>query len=567
MGIGADLAANTNQQNNSRRSGNFPPSLWGCSFALFSFPQTEFESYSRQVEELKENVKAMLINSKEDPVQNIEFINLLCRLGVSYHFDSEIENNLTEIFDDLPNLLEKLDYDLYTLSLLFRVLRQHGFRMPCVVFEKFKDTSGEFKKTMINDVKGILLYEASFLSVHGEHILDEAHVFTKANVESLAMQSSPRLGDHIRNALICPFNKGLPRIEARKYISFYEEDESHNDTLLKFAKIDFNRVQLLHKQELSILSRWWNDLNFAKEFPYAKDRIVEIYFWANGIHFDDPQQPGGDSFSTPSREPGSLPGCRAATCDTFSRMMTMKYTKIVSLVDDTYDAHASFEELQHFTDAIERCSKNAIDQLPADFMKVLYMALLNLFNETENDMGKLSYASYFVKEAFKEVVRGYHAEAEWADKCHVPTFDEYVLNGLATSTYGVIMGASFLGLEKVAGVEEYDWLKNNPKIIKAAKMIGRLMNDIAGHEDEQKRGDCASAVECYMKQYNISEKKAIEEIQKMNATAWKDINEDCMRPTKLQKFFYGNDDDAYTIPLSLRDYVILLFIEQVPMCD
>ncbi|KAJ6349201.1 hypothetical protein OIU77_006730 [Salix suchowensis] len=558
MEIGADLAANTNQQNNSRRSGNFPPTWWGCSFASFSFPQTEFESYTRQVEELKENVKDMLMTSKADPVQNIEFINLLCRLGVSYHFDSEIENNLTEIFDDLPNLLEKHDYDLYTLSLLFRVLRQHGLKMPCIVFEKFKDTNAEFKKTMINDVKGILsLYEASFLSVHGEQILDEAHVFTKANLESLAMQSSPRLGDHIRNALFRPFHNGVPRIEARKYISFYEEDESRNDTLLKFAKIDFNRVQLLHKQELSILSRWWNDLKFAEELPYARDRIVEVFFWANGIHFE-PQY-------------------------AFSRMMVTKYIKFVSLVDDTYDAYASFEEIQHFTDAIERCSKNAIDQLPADYMKVLYIALLNLFDETENDMGKQgrSYASYYVKEAFKELVRGYHAEAEWADKCHVPTFDEYVLNGLATSTYGVIMAASFLGLEEVAGVEEYGWLKSNPKIIKAGKMIGRLMNDIVGHEDEQKRGDCASGVECYMKQYNISEKKAIEEIQKMNATAWKDINEDCMRPTKapmlllqqlvnlvrVTEVFYGNDDDAYTIPLSLRDYVTLLIIEEVPLCN
>ncbi|KAJ6744432.1 hypothetical protein OIU79_030708 [Salix purpurea] len=113
---------------------------------------------------------------------------------------------------------------------------------------------------MINDVKGkgiLSFYEASFLSVHGEQILDEAHVFTKANLESLAIQSSPRLGDHIRNALICPFNKGLPRIEARKYISFYEEDESRNDTLLKFAKIDFNRVQLLHKQDLHSLEEFF----------------------------------------------------------------------------------------------------------------------------------------------------------------------------------------------------------------------------------------------------------------------------------------------------------------------
>jgi len=33
---------NTNQQNNSRRKADFPPSLWGCSFASFSFPQTVY---------------------------------------------------------------------------------------------------------------------------------------------------------------------------------------------------------------------------------------------------------------------------------------------------------------------------------------------------------------------------------------------------------------------------------------------------------------------------------------------------------------------------------------------
>ena len=73
-------------------------------------------------------------------------------------------------------------------------------------------------------------------------------------------------------------------------------------------------------------------------------------------------------------------------------------------------------------------------------------------------------------------------EAQWADEGHVPPFDEYVRNGLTTSAYGVLMAASFLGMEEVAGGEEYEWLKSNPKIIKAGKMIGRLMNDIVGHE-------------------------------------------------------------------------------------
>jgi hypothetical protein len=65
----------------------------------------------------------------------------------------------------------------------------------------------------------------------------------------------------------------------------------------------------------------------------------------------------------------------------------------------------------------------------------------------------------------------------------------------------------------------------------------------------------------------------------MDVNAWKDINEDCMRPTNapmllLQHFLnlarvtdvvYANGDDAYTIPLSLKDNVTLLYVEQVPL--
>lgn len=124
------------------------------------------------------------------------------------------------------------------------------------VFKKFKGSNGEFKKSIISDVRGILsLYEASFMSVHGEDILDEALEFTRSHLNSLAMQSSPHSAERIKNALILPYHKGIPRVEARQYISFYEKDESRNDTLLEFAKVDFNRVQLLHRKELKEIAR------------------------------------------------------------------------------------------------------------------------------------------------------------------------------------------------------------------------------------------------------------------------------------------------------------------------
>ncbi|CAK7336869.1 unnamed protein product [Dovyalis caffra] len=138
---------------------------------------------------------------------------------------------------------------------------------------------------------------------------------------------------------------------------------------------------------------------------------------------------------------------------------------------------------------LSRCCTDAIDQLPADYMKVLYRAILNLFKETENDLSKQgrSYAAYYVKEEFKDLVRAYRVEAQWAAKGQVPTFDEYIRNGLTTTVYGVIMAASFLGMEEVAGVEEYERLKSNQKIVRAGKMIGRLMNDIVGHEIDFKK--------------------------------------------------------------------------------
>jgi len=80
------------------------------------------------------------------------------------------------------------------------------------------------------------------------------------------------------------------------------------------------------------------------------------------------------------------------------------------------------------------------------------------------------------------LTRGYQAEAQWAPVGHDQPFGVYVPNGLEETRYGVIMAASFVLKDEVAGEEEYEWLKSNPKIMKAGKMICRLVKDIVGHE-------------------------------------------------------------------------------------
>ena len=108
------------------------------------------------------------------------------------------------------------------------------------------------------DLWGMLsLYEACHLRVHGEDILDEALTFTVTYLElyNENIQVSPSLAKQVKHALKQPIRRGLPRLEACYYIPIYQEDPSHDEVLLSFAKLDFNSLQELHQKELSHITR------------------------------------------------------------------------------------------------------------------------------------------------------------------------------------------------------------------------------------------------------------------------------------------------------------------------
>ncbi|XP_050226723.1 probable terpene synthase 6 [Mercurialis annua] len=548
------MATQNQQPDVFRPLADFPPTVWGDDFAALSpTVDSDFESCTEEVETLRKIVKELLEESSTELMENVEFINLLCRLGVAYQFENEIDKQLNHIFVAVPDLLDQNDYDLYQSALLFRVLRQHGYKMPCDVFYQFKDINGEFKKNITNDVKGLLsLYEAAFLSVHGEDILDEALVFTRQHLEILAEKCSPNLAKHIKNALYRPYHQGIERIEHRLYISFYEGEESRNETLLKFAKLDYNRLQILYNKELALLTSWWEDVNLPKQLTYARDRLVENYLWAIAAHFE-PQ------YSS-------------------TRVMLSMYTAVVSMMDDTYDAYGTLEELEQFTTAFQRFDINATNELP-EYMKVLYKAFLDLYAETEKNSNEgMSYRLTYLKETLKELSRAYMKEAKWFYGGIVPTLNEYVRNGIITSVYNPITAISLLGMGNAVGLQEYEWAQKQPKILEAAMLICRLMDDIQSHEFEQKRGDCPSSVECYMKENDASEKEAVAAIQKKCVNAWKDINEQRMRPTDVSGVLYKlflnlsrvmdvlyKYHDGYTFPAYVKDDVKSLFLEEFSM--
>ena len=92
--------------------------------------QIIMEKYAKEVELLKEEVRAMLLDGDTAPAEKMCLINSLHRLGVSYHFEKEIEDQLDHIFQ-LRSSIDYDEYDLYTISLQFRVFRQHGYNMSC----------------------------------------------------------------------------------------------------------------------------------------------------------------------------------------------------------------------------------------------------------------------------------------------------------------------------------------------------------------------------------------------------------------------------------------------------
>ncbi|WKA11651.1 hypothetical protein VitviT2T_029130 [Vitis vinifera] len=487
----------------------YHPNIWGDQF-LSHTPEDEVTRAckEKQLEDLKEEIRRKLMNTAGNTSQQLKFIDAVQRLGLAYHFEREIEEVLQHIYDSYPNG-DDMEGDIYNVALQFRLLRQAGFNISCGLFNEFKDEKGNFKKALISDVRGMLgLYEAAHLRVRGEDILDEALAFTTTHLRSMVEHLEYPFAEQVVHALKQPIRRGLERLEARWYISIYQDETSHDRTLLKLAKLDFNLVQSLHKEELSNISRWWKKLDFATKLPFARDRLVECYFWILGFYFE-PQY-------------------------VWARRILTKTIALTSTMDDIYDAYGTFEELKLFTAAIERWDINSIDHLP-EYMKHFYVALLDVYKEIEEEMEKEGnqYRVQYAIEAMKNQARAYFHEAKWLHEGRIPTVEEYMSVAQVSSGDSMLTITSFIGMGKIVTKEAFDWVITNPKIVTASSVISRLMDDITSHKFEQKRGHVASGVECYMKQYGASEEEVYDKFQKQVEDACKDINEEFLRPTAV----------------------------------
>lgn len=125
------------------------------------------------------------------------------------------------------------------------------------MFERFKGEDGKFKESLAHDVRGMLqLYEAAHLGLPSEDIMEDALTFTRHHLGSLTgHETSPNLYEQIQRALYRPRYHNIEIVVAQQYISFYDQEESHDKTLLKLAKLNFNFCQMHYIKELKIITK------------------------------------------------------------------------------------------------------------------------------------------------------------------------------------------------------------------------------------------------------------------------------------------------------------------------
>ncbi|KAK9214422.1 hypothetical protein WN944_006414 [Citrus x changshan-huyou] len=162
------------------------------------------EAYKRRAEELKGKMK-IAIKDVIEPLDQLELIDNLQRLGLAHRFETEIRNILNNIYNN------NKDYNWRKENLL---------EGESIMEEAWQFTSKHLKEVMISKSK-------------------EEHVF---------------VAEQAKRALELPLHWKVPMLEARWFIHVYEKREDKNHLLLELAKLEFNTLQAIYQEELKDIS-------------------------------------------------------------------------------------------------------------------------------------------------------------------------------------------------------------------------------------------------------------------------------------------------------------------------
>jgi len=213
-----------------------------------------------------------------------------------------------------------------------------------------------------------------------------------------------------------------------------------------------------------------------------------------------------------------------------ARIILSKSLVLWTIIDDLYDAYCTLPEAIAFTENMERWETDAIDM--PDHMKVLLRSLIDLMEDFKGEVrseGRLYSVEYGIDE-WKRLFRADLTISKWARTGYIPNYDEYMEVGIVTGGVDVTVAFAFIGMGE-AGKEAFDWIRSRPKFIQTIDLKSRLRDDVATYKDEMARGEIATGINCYMKQYKVTEEEAFLEFHRRIKHTSKLVNEEYFKTT------------------------------------
>uniref|UniRef100_A0A0E0D0J6 Uncharacterized protein n=1 Tax=Oryza meridionalis TaxID=40149 RepID=A0A0E0D0J6_9ORYZ len=473
------------------------------------FHPTRPEKWMRErSDQLRKDV-SQLFDAFDGVAEKMNLVDTLQRLGIDHLFEEEIATTL--------NIIHGAEFDspsLHDVALRFRLLRQQG--------------DGSFIIDITNDPKGLLsLYNAANLLTHNEEALQEAILFSRHHLELMKSNLKSPLAEQVSRALQIPLSRTLKRVEALSYILEYNvHEQTYNPSILELAKLDFNLLQHIHQRELKTITQWWEDLSNDIGLDYIRDRIVECYFWSYSMYFEEEY--------------------------TRARMILAKFFMLTSLLDDTYDTHATLEECRKLNVAIQSWDENDVSVLP-DYLKKFFLKVMSNFVEFENELEP----HIRHRNAYSRKV-----EAEWFHRNYIPSFKEQIE----------------VSVMSAVTEEALEWAIGNNDAVRAGGEVARFMDDMAAFKNGRNKLDVASSVECYIKEYNVTSEVALAKIGSLVEDAWKTINQVHIDRRELLPFvhrvtnlsrsmaiLFHDKRDAYTYSKDFKGTMESHFVKHIPL--
>ncbi|KAL5839736.1 hypothetical protein ACOSQ4_012344 [Xanthoceras sorbifolium] len=516
-----------------RQSAHYKPNIWNYDFlqSLTSKYHQE-EEYKSRAAKLKEVViKCLFVDETVEVLAKLELIDSIRKLGLSNLFEEEIRGALDTIASMKNENPACVEEDLYATALCFRLLRQHGYEISQDIFRSFADEKSRFSTSKCTEIKGVIeLYEASHLGLEGENLLAEAGIFSTKTLKCIPSTLDGDLTKTVSHALELPAHWRVQWFDVRWHINMHNDDTELNKILLELAKLNFNMVQSTLQYELREIARWWRNLGLIEHLNFTRNRLVESFMCAVGLVY----QPKLSSF----------------------RKWLTKVTVFILVIDDIYDNYGSLEELQDFTNAVDRWDYKEIDHLPKS-MKLCFQALYDTTHQMAYEIQKeKGWNSVLpnLKTVWADFCKALFVEAKWYNQGYTPTLQEYLSNAWISSSGTVLAVHSFFSILNEATEEMADFLDKHQDLVYNSSLIIRLCNDLATSAAELERGDVASSILCYMQEANVSEEIARNHIKGIISETWTKINGQCFNRSPLLQPFVDITTNFARVVHSLYQY-------------